>query len=329
MQQILDCVDAGSEFCPCYLSETGECIICSQLQGKTFCDCSNWKGVCIYQGFVLNKKSMKEGRRSFVSKVIHSRNVSQNIVVLTIQVNQTIARELNQPGAYVFLRNLEEPSFFDAPMSVMKADVLAGTLEIAVQIKGVKTKSLVEMDGELLVRGPYWNGLLGLKYLKTLRDSRALLVARGIGQAPAVAIARKLILAGNQVEVILDAGRGGVNFAESYLEELGCQITYMPVLNNNLAVPEETLDYIKQSLLDRGIKLIYSGGSEKLHEGIGGLIKGLDKEVYLVCSNDAKFCCGEGVCGSCHTRLPDGPRIKTCKTQVNPLEVFGGRQNNG
>lgn len=329
MMQILDCVDAGSEFCPCYLSETGECIICSQLQGQTFCDCSNWKGVCVYQGFVLNKESMKEGRRSFVSKVIDSQKVSENIMVLTIQVNQTIARELNQPGAYVFLRNLGEPFFFDAPMSIMKADAQAGTLEIAFQVRGVKTKSLVEMDGEILVRGPYWNGLLGLKYVKSVRDSRALLAARGVGQAPAVAVARKLIASGNQVEVVLDAGRAGINFAERYFREMGCEVTYMPVLNSQLEVPEETLDYIKHAVTDRGVKLIYSGGSEKLHEGISRLVKSIGQEVYLVCSNDAKFCCGEGVCGSCHTRLPGGPRIKTCKTQINPLDIYGGRQKNG
>ncbi|NFG18899.1 sulfide/dihydroorotate dehydrogenase-like FAD/NAD-binding protein, partial [Clostridium botulinum] len=46
--EIKDCIDAGSEYCPCHLAETGDCILCSQLSGKKFCDCINWKGVCIY-----------------------------------------------------------------------------------------------------------------------------------------------------------------------------------------------------------------------------------------------------------------------------------------
>lgn len=44
--EVIDCIDAGTEFCPCHLAEEGECILCSQLHGKCFCDCVNWKGVC-------------------------------------------------------------------------------------------------------------------------------------------------------------------------------------------------------------------------------------------------------------------------------------------
>lgn len=42
--EVIDCIDAGTEFCPCHLAEEGECILCSQLHGKCFCDCVNWKG---------------------------------------------------------------------------------------------------------------------------------------------------------------------------------------------------------------------------------------------------------------------------------------------
>ena len=51
-KETIDCIDAGSEFCPCHLAESGECILCSQLQGSHFCDCLNWKGVCILHGKV-------------------------------------------------------------------------------------------------------------------------------------------------------------------------------------------------------------------------------------------------------------------------------------
>ena len=323
MYQPLDCIDAGSDFCPCYLAESGECLMCSQLQGKTFCDCKNWKGVCIYQEYVWNGHRMKKRRENTTSEIIERTDVSENITIIKVRVNKTMARELNQPGAYVFLRKTDEPDYFDTPMSVMAVDEPEGIVEIAVQIRGVKTKALKKAGTVINLRGPYWNGLLGLKYIKGLRNSSALLVARGIGQASALPVARKLLTAGNRVEVILDRGRSGVNFAENNFLDLGCGVEEKNLLDPaTLAIPEDTLAYIRKSILDNGIKLVFSGGSEKLHLGIGRLLSTLEERIYFACSNDARFCCGEGICGSCHARLSDGSRIKTCKTQLSPVELF-------
>lgn len=331
MKHVVDCIDAGSEYCPCYLAETGECITCSQLQGKDFCDCKNWKGVCIYQEYVWNRHTIKEGRKNFLCRILEKERVSDAVVILTIEVTKTLARELNQAGAYVFLRGAREPYFFDTPMSIMTADAERGTIKAALQVRGVKTKSLGVLDDEVYLRGPYWNGLLGLQNLKKMRGQRALLVTRGIGQAPALPVARKLVMAGNEVDVILDPGRAGVCFAEPYYRELGCGVVVLPLLDNKLSVPEESLAIIKSMVEEKGVSLVYSGGSDKLHEGIGRLVSSLDKDISFCCSNDAKFCCGEGVCGSCQTRLPDGSRIKTCKTQLSPIELFerSAKKHNG
>lgn len=323
MQQVLDCIDAGTDYCPCYLAEIGECILCSQLQGKTFCDCRNWKGVCIYQEYVANKNRMKDSRKTYLCRIVKKEAVNQQTLILTVLVSHTMARELNQPGAFVFMRDIDDPFFFDTPMSIMRANEREKTIEIAVQVRGVKTKALKDLGDDVIIRGPYWNGLLGLKYLKILKNSKALLITRGIGQAPAVSVARKLVLAGNTVEVILDKGRADSTFALDYFKELDCDIRLGEVLDGkSLTVPKEILKYIKQSVQEQGVKLIYSGGSDKLHKGITKLLSQIGEDVYFVCSNDARFCCGEGVCGSCHARLSDGSRIKVCKTQLNPTEIL-------
>ena len=62
MKEYANCIDCGTEFCPCKLAETGECILCSQLQGEHFCDCLNWNGVCIYQELYNNGMKAKKGR---------------------------------------------------------------------------------------------------------------------------------------------------------------------------------------------------------------------------------------------------------------------------
>jgi len=327
MQQVLNCIDAGTEYCPCFLAETGECLMCSQLQGKTFCDCRNWNGVCIYQEYVSNRSQMKEHRKTLPCRILKRDIVSDSVIILKIQVNKTLARELSQPGAYVFLRNTKDPDYFDAPMSIMSVDEREGTIEVAIQIKGAKTRALDELNTtDVSLRGPYWNGVLGLKYIKMLQKQKALIITRGVGQAPAVAVAKKLIHAGNHVEVILDQGRAGVNFAERYFRELGCEIQLKPVLNlKTLTLTDEINEYIRQSVLENGIKLVYSSGTDKIHQGICSVLQAMAPDVFFACSNGASFCCGEGICGSCQTRMSDGTRIKTCKTQLNPVEIYGRR----
>lgn len=327
MLKVLECIDAGSEYCPCHLAEVGECIMCSQLQGMTFCDCRNWKGVCIYHEFVSNRQRKKESRKSMLCELITRDEVSDDLVILKIKVSKSMARELNTPGAYVFLRSREDPSYYETPMSIMIVDEEECTLTTALQIRGVKTKVLKDLKEEIEVRGPYWNGLMGLKYIKTLKNSKALLVARGIGQASALPTARKLVRAGNAVKVILDKGRSGINFAEPYFRELGCDIVEKQVLDSeSLEIPNESIKFIRNAIIEDDIKLVFSGGSEKLHEGISKILKPWQEEVFFVSSNDGKFCCGEGICGSCQTRLADGSRIKTCKTQFTSMKLFEGRK---
>ena len=57
-QRSMDCIDVGSENCPCYLALTGDCLICSRLQGKDYCGC-NWAGVCVYNEFIQGNKFIK------------------------------------------------------------------------------------------------------------------------------------------------------------------------------------------------------------------------------------------------------------------------------
>jgi dihydroorotate dehydrogenase electron transfer subunit len=333
--KISDCIDAGTEYCPCSLAETGECIMCSQLQGKVFCDCTNWKGVCIYQEYIWNHSQSKENRQVYRCRILAKEAVSPAVTVFTIQVKRTLARELKEPGAYVFLRIPDYPTFFDLPMSIMSADERAGVIKIAVQERGVKTKYLLQREAgrreeqqreEVLLRGPYWNGILGLKYLKSFQKGKALVVVRGIGQAPALPVAKKLLQGGNEVEVLLDRGRIAVDFTGDLFRKMGCRVLEKQLLKReDLTITEETLAYLQDSLLNKGVGLIYGGGSDLLHQGLSRLIQEVERGAFFVCSNNAQLCCGEGICGSCQTRLADGSRVKRCKTQLAALNIYEGR----
>jgi len=326
--KILDCIDAGTEYCPCYLAETGECLMCSQLQGKVFCDCINWKGVCIYQEYMWNCSQCKENRQIQHCRVLAVDKVSPAVYLLTFKVQKTLARELNQPGAYIFLSACADTPYFDTPMSIMRADERAGTITVALQGKGAKTKFLIqsinEPGEEIFLRGPYWNGVLGLKHLKSYQKGKALVIVRGIGQAPALPVAKKLVQGGNEVEVSLDIGTIKTDFTTELFQQLGCNVCQKEAIDlTKRSITAELSAQIKDSVLNKGVGLIYSGGSELLHQGVAKLIQEVGPAVHFVCSNNALLCCGEGICGSCQTRLADGSRVKRCKTQLEPMEIFG------
>lgn len=322
--EAVDCIDAGTDYCPCYLAETNNCLICSQLQGKVFCDCVNWKGVCIYQEYKWNGSKMKEPRENVNVEVLERRLINPKIIFLKLKVTKTLARELNQPGSYIFLRDENYPEFFNVPMSIMYSDEINQTIDLLIQIRGIKTKVLNSDKQYMTIRGPYWNGLIGLKNLKVLRDKNCILVARGIAQAPSVIVAKKLVCAGNKITVILDPGSSSTDFSRKYFESLGCSIIETGVLNKNI-LTESVLSELNRLFKDKKIDLIFSGGSDILHKSILNIINSYDKDILFACTNNANICCGEGICGSCSTRLKDGRRIKSCKAQVDPVDILGGK----
>jgi len=321
MRPILECVDAGSEFCPCYLAETGDCITCSHLQGKDFCDC-NWRGVCIYQEYVMNGNKSKMSRSGFRSKIIEKERLSENCTILKLKVTITLARQLREPGAYIFLRDTNLPQYFDVPMSIMDTDDLNGYIYIAYQILGSKTKKLEEASEELLVRGPYWNAVYGLRYIKATKDSNCLIVTRGIAQAPSVLVAKKLIQNNNKVTMIVDKGKVGEVFIKDHIKELD-----LDVIEENL-MDETGRFQLKNLIKSENYKLIYSGGSDLLHSTVIETIDNVGLKPYIVATNNSEICCGEGICGGCSTRLENGVIVKACKTQLDVRKAVERRMLN-
>lgn len=303
-----ECIDAGSEYCPCYLAETNDCITCSHLQGKEFCDCE-WRGVCIYQEYTWNKKRAKGTRNTVEAKILNMKKIGDNLIILNILVGKTLARQLKQPGSYVFIRPKNKPQYFDVPMSIMDSNDYSGEIKIAIQIIGSKTKTFLDIKDSILIRGPYWNGLLGLKELKKQKNSNTLVVARGAGLSPAVLVSKYLIKNQNKVTLIMDKGKISEYFVSPYINDL-----------NIISIETDMVGEKGQLLLEELIKnnnynLCYSGGSNTQHQEINNLLKKLSPETKFIMSNNKEICCGEGICGSCSMKIGEEV-IKACKTQI-------------
>ena len=217
----IDCIDAGTEYCPCKLAESGECLLCSQLHGSTFCDCLNWKGICIYQEFYYNGNKAKEGRKTY-NCIVEDRTLYDNeVLLIKFKAPHKLVIDLSKPGSFIFIRT-EENIYFDVPISILDANIDTNIISIMIEIRGVKTKKLLEIKegGNITIRGPYWNGVFGVKNIKKQKDSNAIVLARGIGMAPMLPVIKKLKENNNQVTVILDKAPFKDIYVTDYLEAL-------------------------------------------------------------------------------------------------------------
>lgn len=315
------CVDAGSEYCPCYLAETENCITCPHLQGKGYCECQ-WTGTCIYQEYKWNGDSAKTPREGREIEILSKERPEHNLLILKLKVNKTLARHLSQPGSYVFLRHPDKNPYYDSPMSIMNVDVEEEIVEIAIQILGPKTKSLLDLEDRIIVRGPYWNGVLGFKELKYAKDRKVLIVARGIALAPAIKVINYLLRNNNDITFIMDSGKFDNIFIHDYLDNDRVKTLQVDVISDD----GNTL--LKNLIMEEQYDLCFSGGSDTQHRALYNYVDEHSPDTKMVITNNAEICCGEGICGSCSVKI-NGQIVKVCKSQVDPLYILekGGKIN--
>lgn len=323
----IDCIDCGTDFCPCKLAESGECLLCSQLQGECFCDCLNWKGVCIYQELYNNGGKAKEGRKTYACKVKSIEILKDVLMIIKFNSPHRLALDLISAGSFIFIRT-DENNFFDIPISVMESDADNDLISVAIEIRGVKTKKLLNFkkDDDIYIRGPYWNGVFGLSNINKLVNSNALVLARGIGMAPMMPVIRKLFNNDNNVRIIVDKSPFENIFIQDYINRYKYKVEEENLLGKgNLS--SEAKKIINDEIKNNDIKLIHLAGADILTYKI---IEYLDEigrnDILLSCCNNFKMCCGEGICGACTARF-SGHRVKRfCKVQSDPRNIFEGRR---
>ena len=152
-----DCIDCGTENCPCSLAETGDCIVCSRLSGKDFCDC-DWKGVCVYNEFVQNGKKSSGIRGEQEMTIVRRDGYGEETTVLVLDCGRGFALKCLQPGSFLFLKKPKDHHFYSMPVSVLAAEPEKGRIHLAVRAFAAKSKHLLEEGETLTVRGVYPNG---------------------------------------------------------------------------------------------------------------------------------------------------------------------------
>lgn len=326
MFKYINCIDVNTRYCPCELAEFGECLVCPMLKGKS-CDCIHHSGSCIFQEFTWNNKKARTPRQFQQYPIQKKEYLREDLLLLEISTKGSeLATELSRIGAFVFLKKPGLEDTHAAPISVMKVNPAAGTISLAIKLLGVKTKRIAEAEQTIMVKGPYWNGIQGQKFLMNPSPELCLIIGRGIGMAPAVLAAEKLVAAKSEVFAILGRGRSEKSCFEEYFKELGCITQQLELMNRKNIINENDMNLISQIMQHNNIKTVLLAGSDLFQKRCMQAISSRNVGTRFATVNNALMCCGEGCCGSCESTLGTKTGLKTCKAQYNPLEYFSERQ---
>ncbi|MEL7657115.1 MAG: hypothetical protein AAGU75_14555, partial [Bacillota bacterium] len=326
-QKLMNCVDAGSENCPCYLAVTGDCLVCSRLQGKDYCNC-NWRGVCIYNEFMQGNKKVNNPRKDFKAKIAQIKFYTEDLVVYILDVGKGFALKAERPGSYLFVKASGANNYYDLPISVMHADAEKGQIHLAIKIISTKTKALLAEKDTLLLRGPYRNGLHGINTIigKKGKNQKTLIVAKGVGIAPGILATQSFQYKGS-VDIVIDTDKISTELVADYLlksksdqdlkEGYGSgSISYLSLID--ISSGKKLEDLMLQNQYDNVILL----ASDFYIDSLGKLIKETLPLADLAVSNNFRICCGEGLCGSCSLDTSSGDTIKMCKCQLKGEEFL-------
>jgi NAD(P)H-flavin reductase len=309
------CADAGSKYCPCHLAYSGDCIKCPIIRGEKTCDCL-WQGVCVYSELKHSQNTPMCERKESLCNIKEVKDLESDIFLIKIQVPKDIIRDLCSPGAYVLIKSKDKNSdIFNTPISVMDVDMKNCILEVVVKSRGIKTKNIVNFD-KVWVKGPYFNGIFGIKQIKGAYKINTVVVLNGLSQVNSINIIKRLLENKNNVEVFINNKATVLQVVIDKLTNLGVNI-YDTDLNKD---KDFLIDYIRRN----DVKFVYSGGSDLFNKYVMDIVDSVDKEINLAVSNSNLICCGEGVCGACTIDV-NGQKVKSCKAQIDSRDFLNSR----
>lgn len=310
------CIDINSAYCPCILASSNHCVFCAHLQGKDVCDC-NWSGVCILYEKKWNARNdvlvVREPRPEIECAIIEREFINENVCRIVLSVPAEIATHLNTPGAYVFMRRGLDPHYFHIPIGIMQV-IDDCKIVVIVEALGAKSIRIVEEDQALIIRAPYKNGIFGLPWIEKLTYGKALLIAGGMGQPPALPVAEKLINNYNKVTAIVAPGSVGLLNTEK-MQSLGIEMIKVDSLR------QTGYACLSNKLLADTWDLVVSCGPDVQHFAVMDTMAAVDCDLPVAATNNSIMCCGEGICGSCERETTDHQLIRTCKIQLDIADL--------
>lgn len=327
--QIRKCMDYGTSYCPCELAQCDQCIICDELremEKKCDCNCKNSKGFCVYSEFLFNNKKAKQDRKVYSCIIQDKKEIEKNLFIIEIVLPRELFILINKPSSFVFIKPTGLNDNFFTPITIYKKNNEKNSVTLIIENKGVKTNSIFNSDEDTVdIKGPYWNGLHGIDNLSKCKNSSSLVIARGVGAAPVLSIIKELNENNNKAICLIDMEGFEANFIEDELNKSNCLVYDIKVIHEG-KISVTFIDFVKDIINKEKISLIGILSSDFIIKSILDELNEFDDSINYFCSNNAKMCCGEGVCGSCSVRFKGNRIRKLCKEQMDPKELFVDRR---
>ena len=239
---------------------------------------------------------------------------SYDFVVIAGGNNGKLGKEQYENIDKILIETLKDKDknsdIFNAPITVMDINEEEGILEVIIHAIGAKTKPIINND-KVYVKSPYYNGIFGLKEIKSNKEDNCLIVINGLSQANVINVIRRLLRNNNNVEVFVNGTL--LDIIKEKIESMNVKINYF-----NIEKDKQLLfNYIK----DKKISFVYCAASVEFSRQIMNILNSVDKNIKLSISNNNLICCGEGICGACIVDL-NGKKVKTCKAQIDSREYL-------
>lgn len=319
----MKCADFASPFCPCELAEHGQCLVCAQCSGKEMCDCGDTTGYCVMQELHNNGGKAMSLRPTYECKVTTTRKVGDDAVLIRVSGQDIDTRDFQQMGSFAFVRT-NRNVYYDTPISVLYSEHDVNSLGFVIITKGIKTSCFakVKVGDTVWIRGPYYNGLFNKGYVSTLKNSQALLLTRGIGVLPTLHVTGGLLRNNNHIKLLVDPGTFNTDFIKTLCDFYELEITPCSITDTQGELTEE-MKQLLSKLSPENCRLLHLGLSDYLiGKVVNFLIDGNGYLPELSACNNAKICCGEGICGACTVNANARDVIHLCKAQIDVYKHF-------
>ena len=321
MKTYAKCSNYATETCPCVLAESGHCIVCSMCRGEEFCECTGTVSFCVMQELKNNGGKAKDQHHIMKCMVMYEKIYDDTVKLIRLNIPNGLISDFQTIGAFVFVRATEN-TFYDVPISVLHEDIDLESIELMIQLQGVKTDCFrnLKVGDTVFLRGPYLNGIQGLKSLVSLHDSEALVICRGIGLFPSLHAITELKKNNNKVKIYLDSGKFNKSLLKVAKDLYELEIDELSVYEENGEL-SDAIYKITEDALARDVGLIHLGMSNYVIKRMIEYVQSKNNGItQLSCINNSHMCCGEGICGACTVNTDSMKIVHLCKEQVDLYE---------
>ncbi len=217
--------------------------------------------------------------------------------------------EQAQPGQFVQVRVTDTyDPLLRTPLSVHDCNPTQGTLALLYQTVGTSTLMLsrLQVGTELDVLGPLGHGFV---LPEQGENSRATLIAGGIGVAPLLFLARELVKKQIDTRLLFGARSAADLVGIADFEQIGVTVTCCTD-NGSVGISGNVIDLLASYLQTQVAGQIFACGPTPMLRALQTLVK--RKKLTAQLSLEAYMACGLGACLGCAVAVPGGGFAHVC-----------------